>query len=97
VTSFETAPAQPRAGRPFSVRLRSVRSDTGAPVTTGRVACIASVGGKRLPAFAGRFVGRAAVCRYRIPADAGKKRLRGSIAVTSAGLTVARTFSRRIS
>lgn len=90
--SFSLNPRRPQAGRSLTARLVAARSDTGAIVTGGRVACSASVGGRRI-AGTGRFVGREARCVWRIPGSARGARIRGSIAVVFEGRRVTRSFS----
>lgn len=90
--SFSLNPRRPQAGRSLTARLVAARSDTGAIVTGGRVACSASVGGRRI-AGTGRFVGREARCVWRIPGSARGTRIRGSIAVVFEGRRVTRSFS----
>ena len=90
--SFSVTPRPARAGRAFTARLVAARSDTGAIVSGGRVACTASVGGARI-AGRGRFVGTEARCVWRIPGSARGKRITGSIAVVFEGRRVSRSFS----
>jgi hypothetical protein len=95
VRRFSTTPARPLAGKPFALRLQAARSDTGALVQGGRVTCLGRVGAARL-AGTGRFVGRQAVCTFRIPATAKGKTFRGSISIVFEGLRVTRSYSRAI-
>jgi hypothetical protein len=96
VRSFAPRPAKPVAGRTLSLRLRAVRSDTGAGVRGGRVICAGRVGGTALRAQSGRFVGTEAVCTWAIPANAKGKTFRGSVTIVFEGLRTTRSFSRRI-
>jgi len=96
VRSLGTTPAVARAGRPFSVRLTATRSDTGAVVSSGRVACAARIAGERVVPRSQRFIGDRAVCVFRIPADVAGKTIRGSITVSFAGKKVSREFLARI-
>jgi hypothetical protein len=95
VRNFSTVPAKPVAGKPFAMRLQAARSDTGAVVQGGRVTCVGRVGAVRVVG-SGRFVGRQAVCTFRIPATAKGKTFRGSITIVFEGLRVARSYSRTI-
>jgi hypothetical protein len=95
VRNFSTIPARPAAGKPFAMRLQAARSDTGAIVQGGRVTCVGRVGAARV-AGSGRFVGRQAVCTFRIPATAKGKSFRGSITIVFEGLRVTRSYSRTI-
>jgi hypothetical protein len=89
-------PAVPVAGRTFSLRLQAARSDTGALVQGGRVICAGRIGGSSVRAQSGRFVGRQAVCTWKIPALAKGKTFRGSITIVFEGLRAARSYSRAI-
>jgi hypothetical protein len=95
VRNFSTIPAKPAAGKPFAMRLQAARSDTGAVVQGGRVTCVGRVGAARV-AGSGRFVGRQAVCTFRIPATAKGKTFRGSITIVFEGLRATRSYSRTI-
>ena len=96
VRKFTPTPARPIAGRTFALRLRAARSDTGAVIKSGRVICVGRVGKSALRAQSGRFVGREAVCTWRIPAGAEGKPFRGSITIVFEGLKAARSYSRAI-
>ena len=95
VRNFSTVPARPVAGKPFAMRLQAARSDTGAVVQGGRVTCVGRVGAARVVG-SGRFVGRQAVCTFRIPATAKGKTFRGSITIVFEGLRATRSYSRTI-
>ena len=70
VKKFVKQPASPRAGGAFSVRLVAARNDTGAVLQSGRVTCVATVGGKRLAARTHAVVHQKATCTWTIPASA---------------------------
>jgi hypothetical protein len=95
VKRLTTTPVRPAAGKPFSAKLQVARSDTGALLQGGRVTCAGRAGAKAVRG-AGRFVGRAAVCTWRIPANAKGKAFRGSITIVFEGLRATRSFSRTI-
>ena len=97
VRKLTAAPAKPKAGKPFALRLQAVRSDTGAAVKGGRVSCVARVGNAALRAKSGTFVGNQAVCVWAIPASAKGKTFRGSVTIVFEGLKAAKSFSGRIS
>ena len=97
VRKLTASPAQPKAGKPFALRLQAVRSDTGASVKGGRVTCVARVGAAALRAKSGAFVGNQAVCVWAIPASAKGKTFRGSVAIVFEGLKAAKSFSGRVS
>jgi hypothetical protein len=85
-------PAQPRAGKPFSVKLAVRRSDTNRPITSGNVSCRVLVGGKPLLAR-GSVAGGAARCTVVVPGSAAGARLRGTISVRVSGQTAAANFA----
>jgi len=96
VRKFSSTPARPAAGKTFALKLQAARSDTGALLQGGRVTCVGRIGSSPLRAVSGRFVGRQAVCTWRIPAGAKGKTFRGSIAIVFEGLRTARSYSRKI-
>lgn len=96
VRRFTPTPARPVSGKPFALRLRVARSDTGALVQGGRVTCVGRIGGSSLRAQSGRFVGREAVCTWKIPAVAKGRMFRGSISIVFEGLRATRSYSRAI-
>jgi hypothetical protein len=87
---------RPTAGKPFTLRMVTARSDTGATVQNGRVTCIGRVGNARLKAKVQRVVSSAATCTWNIPATAKGKRFRGSVAVVFEGLRASESFTSRI-
>ena len=96
VRQFGIGPSPSRAGQPMVVSLAARRDDTGTAVTTGKVACKATIAGRALrPRFRG-FAAKSAVCWYRLPGTARGKTVRGSISLAYAGKSVTRTFVRRI-
>jgi hypothetical protein len=95
VKRLSTVPARPAAGKPFAAKLQVARSDTGALLQGGRVICAGRAGASALRGT-GRFVGREAVCTWRIPANAKGKSFRGSITIVFEGLRATRSFSRKI-
>jgi IPT/TIG domain len=90
-----SVPAVPHAGRPFTFRLR-VATSLGAAVRTGRVTCVATLGTKRLKPTASGWRRGLAFCSWKLPTSARGKTLRGVTRVNSRGLTLSRTFSRRV-
>jgi hypothetical protein len=96
VRKLATTPARPAAGREFTLRLTTVRSDTGAVVQGGRVTCVGRAGNARLKPTTARVVGGAAVCTWQIPANAKGKTFRGSISIVFEGLRATRSYSSRI-
>jgi hypothetical protein len=96
VKDFSTAPAAPRAGKPFALRLVAIRSDTGATLTTGALSCSSTIGGKPLRPRSRGFVGERAVCTFAIPANAKRRTFRSTISVESGGTTLTRSVSGRV-
>jgi hypothetical protein len=96
VTNYTTAPKPAKAGRPFSASLVATRNDTGEPVISGTVTCVATIAFKRIPAVTHILTNGVANCAWRLPATAKGKTLRGSITLTVEGVKVTRTFSARI-
>jgi hypothetical protein len=94
--SLKTAPASPKAGKTFTVRMAATRSDTGAAIVNGRVDCVARAGARSVQPKSERFVGGQAVCVYTVPANASGKTLRGTITIIFEGKRLARPFSAKI-
>lgn len=97
VKSFSTKPAQPKAGKAFSVLLSATRSDTNAVLSGGEVLCVAKVGGKTIRAKVHRFVGKQATCTWTVPKSASGQSIRGSIAIVFEGKKATKSFSKKIS
>jgi hypothetical protein len=96
VRSLRGTPAAPRAGRTFTLRMVTARSDTGAALQNGRVTCVGRAGNARLRAQLARVQGGAVVCTWQIPANAKGRTFRGSVTVVFEGLRASRSFSARI-
>jgi hypothetical protein len=92
VKSLKPTPARPAAGRPFTLRLVTARSDTGAVVQNGRVTCVGRAGKARLKAQVQRVQGGAATCTWNIPAGAKGKTFRGSVTVSFEGLKAGQSY-----
>jgi hypothetical protein len=84
------------AGKPFTVRLVTARSDTGAVVQNGRVTCVLRVGNARLRAQVQAVQGGAATCTWNIGAAAKGKTLRGSVAIVFEGLRAFQSFTGKV-
>jgi hypothetical protein len=87
---------KPTAGKPFTLRMRTARSDTGATVQNGRVTCVGRVGNARVRAMVQRVVGGFATCTWNLPPNSKGKRFRGSVTIVFEGLRAAESFSGRI-
>ncbi len=85
-------PRAPISGRRFAVAMGVTRSDTRRPITAGAVSCTARAGGRRVTAEGG-VDGGVARCVLTVPAGSKGRRLRGTIAVRTAGARVTRAFS----
>jgi hypothetical protein len=84
-------PVKPVAGKAFVVSAPVARSDDQA-FASGEVSCQARVGGQTLRA-SGRVASGFARCSMRIPKNAKRKVLRGSITVVADDVTVKKPFS----
>jgi hypothetical protein len=87
---------RPTAGEPFTLRMRTARSDTGATVQNGRVTCVGRAGNTRLRARVQRVVGGWATCTWNLPPNSKGKRFRGSVTVVFEGLRTTESFASRI-
>ena len=96
VRKFSRTPKAPAAGREFTMRLVTARSDTGAVVQNGRVTCVGRVGNARLKAQVQRVVAGAATCTWNIPPLAKGKTFRGSVTIVFEGLKALQGFSGKI-
>jgi hypothetical protein len=96
VQKVTATPSTPSAGGSFSLKLSLARSDSHASIRNGEVTCSGHTGGTRLQPAAAHFVGKEAVCTWRIPGGSKGKPFSGSIAVVFEGLRVARGISARI-
>ncbi len=89
----KTTPAVPKAGRIAVVSAATTRVETGQPLDGGTVKCTAKiVGGKALKGTGAVVAGRAQ-CKFKLPADAKKKTVRGQIAVTYETATAKTPFT----
>jgi hypothetical protein len=92
----QVSAGKPTAGKPFTLRMRTARSDTGATVQNGRVSCLGRAGNARLRATVQRVVGGWATCTWNLPPNSKGKRFRGSVSIVFEGLRAAESFSGRI-
>jgi hypothetical protein len=96
VRSVTRTPARPTAGRTFTLRMATARSDTGAVLRNGRVTCLGRSGNARLRAIVARVQRGAVTCTWRIPPGASGRTFRGSVTVVFEGLRASRSYSARI-
>jgi hypothetical protein len=94
--SLTKTPANPKAGKTFTVRMSATRSDTGAPIVNGRVDCTAKAGAKNVKPKSEKFVGSQAVCVFTVPAGTTGKTLRGTITILFEGKKLTRPFTAKI-
>lgn len=96
VAAFTTAPKPAKAGKNFSAGLAATESDTSGPVTSGTVACSATVGTRHLATVGKTVKNGIAACVWHLPANAKGKTVRGTVTLTVQGVSVKRSFSARI-
>ncbi|MGH3137720.1 MAG: hypothetical protein ACRDPV_14645 [Gaiellaceae bacterium] len=89
------APARPRAGKLFTVTVPVRRSDTARGITSGSVTCSVRVGGTVVKA-PGRVAAGGGRCSLRVPADASRRVVQGSMIVRSSGKSVTSHFAFRV-
>jgi hypothetical protein len=94
-TGVSTEPRVARAGRLLTLRVR-VSTNTGKRVLAGGLRCSARVGKTTLRARAKGWKRGAATCSWRLPRTARGKTLRASVRVTSGGLRLTRSLTRRV-
>jgi hypothetical protein len=88
-------PQSPVAGRAFRFRLRVVTA-RGGVVRRGHVACKARAGKMPARVLAKRWSNGAVSCSWLVPKSAGGKKLRAEVRLESEGLTLIRSFARRV-
>ena len=96
VTAFTTAPKPPKSGKNFLAGLAATESDTNGPVTTGTLACNATIGFKHITPLGKAVKNGIAACLWHLPATSKGKTLRGTITLTVQGVTVTRSFTSKI-
>ena len=88
-------PVAPLAGKPFMFTLALKRSDTGAPLTTGRMVCDPSVAGKLIK-HAESFKAGKARLSFVVPRTAKGKLLKVKIKITSSGQSATKTVTYKV-
>jgi CotH protein/lamin tail-like protein/uncharacterized protein DUF11 len=86
------SPAKPVAGRRFTFVLPVTRSDTRAPLSTGKMDCDPSVSGRTLVHTDSFKAGKARLS-FVVPRSARGKLLKVRIAITAAGRTARHTYT----
>jgi hypothetical protein len=89
------APAQPVAGKRFTVSFKVKRSDTGAPLTSGRMSGDPSVAGKIVP-HRESFRGGMARLSLIVPANAAGKLLKVRLTIRAGSQSATRVANFRI-
>jgi hypothetical protein len=90
-----------KAGKTLTVVMAATRSDTGELVgKEGRVRCRATIRGKSLRLLTSGFVTvgsqTGAGCSWRVPGNARRKTIHGSITISFQGATVSRRFAAKV-
>jgi hypothetical protein len=80
VIGAPTTPGKAVAGRRFTVSFPVTRSDSGAPLTNGKMVCDPSVNGKVIP-HAASFTGGTAKLAFTIPKTAKGKQLKVKVTI----------------
>ena len=88
-------PAKPAAGKPFTVRTKVTRGDTGGPLTTGSVTCTVRVGTAPLRAT-GKVAAGVASCAMNLPKTAKGKTVKVTLKVNLQGVSTTKTFSAKV-
>jgi hypothetical protein len=96
VAAFTTSPKPAKSGKNFSAGLAANESDTNGPVTSGTIACNATIGLKHVTPLGKSLKNGIAVCVWHLPATAKGKTIRGTVALTVQGVKVTRSFSAKI-
>ena len=97
VAGFSVGPTPAKAGKSFSAGLALIQSDTAAPLAAGTVTCKATIGGAAVPVKAKRLRNGVAACVWSLPRGASGKQLKGSVSVTTKGVSASRSFVARVS
>ena len=90
-----TVPAQPVAGKRFTVSFKVTRSDTGASLTTGKMICDPSVVGKVIR-HAESFNNGVARLAFVVPADAAGKLLKVHVTIKAGSQAATKVATFRI-
>jgi len=92
-SAARVTPAKPKAGVVVAATVRV--SAGGAPVQPTRVACTGSIGAAKVKGTP-RAASGTATCRYRTPASAKGKTLRGAVSFTARGQRFTKRFAARL-
>jgi hypothetical protein len=90
-----TVPAQPQAGKRFTVSFKVTRSDTGAALTTGKMICDPSVAGQVLR-HAESFKAGTARLSFVVPANAAGKLLKVKVTIKAGSKSATKVATFRV-
>lgn len=90
-----TTPAMPLAGKRFTFTLAVERSDTGAPLKTGKMVCNPTVAGKLIK-HAESFKAGTARLSFVVPRTAKGKLLKIKLKIVSGSQTTSRTYNYKV-
>ena len=96
VTSFSATPRTPVPGRPFALRLTTIRTGSGAALAAGTISCSLRIGGHAISPHSSEFVRRRAVCAFDVPSGTRGLRYRAAITVRARANAVSRSLSGRV-
>jgi hypothetical protein len=91
----QAKPATPKAGSTATIIASTTRVETGKPLDSGNVTCLASAAGKKLRG-SGSVVAGKAVCKLKLPVTAKGKTVRGAMTVKYKTATATSPFSFRV-
>jgi hypothetical protein len=96
VTAFTTSPKPAKSGANFSAGMAATESDTNGPVTSGTLACNATVNLKHITPTGKAVKNGIAICVWHLPKTAKGKTIRGTVTLTVQGVKVTRNFTAKI-
>lgn len=96
MASFPARTSRARSGARFVAAVAFVRGNGNVPLTRGDVRCRAEIDGTRLRVIQNAFKDGLATCAWRVPRDAGGKRLAGVVAVQVGSTAFLRRFERTV-
>jgi hypothetical protein len=105
-TAFDIHDLTATSGKQFMLGARVTRDDTGATLHEGKIACTATLAGRKLATSTpGRFFTvtvssggdfTQALCTWKLPKTAKGKQLKAAVTVTLNGRSIGRTFTGRV-
>jgi hypothetical protein len=97
VVAFAVTPKPAKAGKDFTAGIAATESDTNGPVTSGTVACNATIAFKHIATIGKALKNGIAVCAWHLPKTSKGKTIRGTVTLTVQGVKVTRSFTGKIS